>query len=153
MYDTWDLVFRSMANEKRAGKCHTHIYKSILTPEKLLHYCYMNKKVINGIRICPTYDEAEAMLEFMAGLGYELQYDMADGLLYRYDWNCENEFQDREKYSLQEAALFCRDIAKELLESESDDEEEVAELMRVSELFNTWCERFTKVKKIYTLKG
>ena len=111
MYDTWDLVFRNMAKEKRIGKCHTHIYKSILTPEKMLHYCYMNRRVLNGLCACPTYEEAEAMLDFLAGHGYELQYAMADGHLYRYDWNSSSDLEEREEYSLEDAALFCRDMA------------------------------------------
>lgn len=142
MCDTWDLVFRNMAKEKRIGKCHTHIYKSILTPEKMLHYCYMNRRVINGLCACPTYEEAEAMLDFLAGHGYELQYDMADGHLYRYDWNSSSDLAEREEYSLEEAALFCRDMADELLDCATDRGEETRELELFSGLFSSWCSRF-----------
>lgn len=152
MHDTWDLVVRSMNREKRAGKCHTHIYKSIITPEKVLRYCYMNKRVLTGPRSCPNYEEAEAMILFMTELGYELQYDMSDGRLYRYDWNSKNELQERKQYSLEEAALFCRDITGEFLEDATDDGDEVEALLRINTLFKTWCARFTNVEKIYSQK-
>ncbi|MBO5165419.1 MAG: hypothetical protein J6B90_02305 [Lachnospiraceae bacterium] len=149
VYDTWDLVFRSMTKEISVGKCHTHIYKSIQIPEKMLHYCYMNRWALTQADTYPTYEEAEAVLDFMTGHGYELQYDLADGQLYRFDWNSKSEFQEREKYSLEEVALFCRDMAGELLEYAVEQGDEAKELVHASDLFNSWCARFTNGKKRY----
>ena len=153
VYDTWDLVFRCMAKEKRTGKCHTHIYKSILTPEKLLHYCYMNSRIITEIRVCPNYEEAEAMLDFLSGHGYELQYDMADGHLYLYDWNSESDFKERVAYGLEEAALFCRDMADELLEYATNQGDDTKDLEHLFVLFSTWCSRFTHLKSAHSGRG
>ena len=92
--------------------------------------------------VADTYEEAEAMLDFLAGHGYELQYDMADGHLYRYDWNSSSDLEEREEYSLEDAALFCRDMADELLEYATDQGEETRELELFSGLFSSWCSRF-----------
>ena len=85
----------------------------------------------------------------MSGHGYELQYDLADGKLYRFDWNSKSELQEREQYSLEEAAMFCRDMADELLEYANEQGVETKDLAHTSDLFNSWCNRFINAKKGY----
>lgn len=138
VYDTWDLVYEDIAREQRTGECHTHVYMALEFPMKMLQYCYMNTATMGNVDAVPSYSEAEVLIDCLRERGYELQYDLADGQLYRFDWNAKDEFTEREKCSLEEAVVNCKDWLDTYLENAKEQGTETEEMNRILELFNNW---------------
>lgn len=150
VYDTWDLVYRDIEREQRNGECHTHVYMAIEFPTKMLQYCYMHTETMKSADAVPSYSEADALIDCLKERGYELQYDIADGQLYRFDWNAKDDFTEREKYSLEEAVVNCKDWLVAYLEHAKRQGTATDELNRILELFNNWACRFVGDKSTCT---
>ena len=142
VYDFWDIVMGDMQKEMEAGKCHTHVYVSIEFPAKMVQYCCMNSEVCTSANAVPSYSEADALLTSFKERGYELQYDLADGLLYRYDWNAADDRFEHEQLSLEKAVGCCKEWTMSRLEEAKTKGLDTEEICSTLELFSNWFARF-----------